>query len=236
MPKPEKFEVIMERRSSWFFLQNLPKELFEFTMQEGGQLNRNEFTLASYVNDGWHRRLELIYTKETFDYVPVRQVGLHRYRDLRYIKRDKDVFAKNITQVLPRLLEEITPDYLPRSGHMLKSKGILDWNFPDTLPEKIGSFVKFIGPRHPLDFINNSTVILDYVDFAGGNELVFLYNRVRNEFFAENKKAFIPNTIHDFDALKLETLESLIKEKLESYLLKLESSGNEMRHSVDRPW
>ena len=223
MPKPEKIETIMERRSSWDFLQNLPEEVFGFTLQEGGQLNRNEFTLASYVNEDWHRRLELIYTKETFDYVPVRQAGLLRYRDLRYITRDKDVFAKNITQVLPRLLEETTPDYLPRSGHMLKSKGILDWAFPDTLPDRIGSFVKFIGPRRPLDFINNSTVILDYVDFACGNELVFLYNRARNEFFAENKKAFIPNTIHDFDALKLETLENLIREKLETYLLALEN-------------
>ena len=223
MPKPEKIETIMERRPSWDFLQNLPEEMFGFTLQEGGQLNRNEFTLASYVNEDWHRRLDLIYTKETYDYVPVRQAGLLRYRDLRYITRDKDVFAKNITQVLPRLLEETTPDYLPRSGHMLKSKGILDWAFPDTLPDRIGSFVKFIGPRRPLDFINNSTVILDYVDFACGNELVFLYNRARNEFFAENKKAFIPNTIHDFDALKLETLENLIREKLETYLLALEN-------------
>ena len=104
---------------------------------------------------------------------------------------------------------------------MLAKKGIPQWTFPATLPDKIGPFEKFITPEHPLDFINNSTIFLDYVDFTGGNELVFLYNRARNEFFAETKKAFFPNTIHDFDALDLPELERLLTKKLEPYLLQL---------------
>ncbi|MBQ9697434.1 MAG: hypothetical protein IJV46_02710 [Acidaminococcaceae bacterium] len=219
MPKPEDIKVIMERRPAWEFLQKLPREMFGFTFQEGGQLKGHEFVLCSYEYETWRRRLELVYTKETFDYVPIRQVGLHRYRDLRYITRDKDVFAATMSEVLPRLLEEITPTYIPKSRHMLEEKGILQWHFPDTLPERIGRFVKYIAPQHPLDFINNSTVILDYADFSAGDELVFLYNRVRNEFFAESKTRFFPNTIHDFDAVSLEELETLLSEKLEAYLL-----------------
>ena len=225
MPKPEDIEVIIKRRPDWEFLQKLPKELHGFAFEEGGQLKGHEFVLGSYVNEEARRRLELIYTKETFDYVPVRQVGLLRYRDFRYITRDKDVFADWITGAIDRLVEETTPAYIPRSGHLLKDKGILDWHFPDTLPERVGNFVKFIGPRCPLDFINNATVILDYADFDAGNELVFLYNRVRNEFYAENKKHLIPNTIHEFDAKKLEDLEMLLAEHLEPYLLDLESNG-----------
>ena len=225
MPKPEDIEVIIKRRPDWEFLQKLPKELHGFSLEEGGQLKGHEFVLGSYVNEEARRRLELIYTKETFDYVPVRQVGLLRYRDFRYITRDKDVFADWITGAIDRLVEETTPAYIPRSGHLLKDKGILDWHFPDTLPERVGNFVKFIGPRYPLDFINNATVILDYVDFDAGNELVFLYNRVRNEFYAENKKQLIPNTIHEFDAKKLEDLEVLLAERLEPYLLDLGNDG-----------
>ena len=157
--------MIIKRRPDWEFLQKLPKELHGFTFEEGGQLKGHEFVLGSYVNKEARRRLELIYTKETFDYVPVRQVGLLRYRDFRYITRDKDVFADWITGAIDRLVEETTPAYIPRSGHLLKDKGILDWHFPDTLPERVGNFVKFIGPRYPLDFINNATVILDYADF-----------------------------------------------------------------------
>ena len=217
--------MIIKRLPDWEFLQKLPKELHGFTFEEGGQLKGHELVLGSYVNEEARRRLELIYTKETFDYVPVRQVGLLRYRDFRYITRDKDVFAEWITGAIDRLVGETTPNYIPRSGHLLKEKGILGWCFPDTLPERIGNFVKFIGPRYPLDFINNATVILDYADFDAGNELVVLYNRVRNEFYAENKKHLIPNTIHEFDAKKLEDLEMLLAEHLEPYLLDLESNG-----------
>ena len=226
MPKPEDIEVIRERRPNWEFLQKLPKELYGFTFKEGGEMmTRHEFLLGAYENVPARRRLELIYTKETFDYVPVRQVGLHRYRDFRYITRDKDVFAEWITGAIDRLVEETTPTYIPRSGHILKLKGILDWHYPDRLPERIGNFVKFIGPQYPLDFINNATVILDYADFDAGNELVFLYNRVRNEYYAENKKRFIPNTMHEFDAKNLEDLEVLLEEKLEPYLLELGNNG-----------
>ena len=226
MPKPEDFEVIRERRPHWEFLQKLPRELHGFTFKEGGEMvTRHELLLGAYENVTARRRLELVYTKETFDYVPVRQVGLHRYRDFRYITRDKDVFAEWITGAIDRLVEETTPTYIPRSGHILKMKGILDWHYPDKLPERIGSFVKFIGPQYPLDFINNATIILNYADFDAGNELVVMYNRVRNEYYAENKKRFIPNTIHEFDAKNLEDLEVLLEEKLEPYLLELGNSG-----------
>jgi len=225
MPKPEEFEVIRERRPHWEFLQKLPRELHGFTFVEGGQLDRHEFLLGAYENAAARRRLELVYTKDTYDYVPIRQVGLLRYRDFRYITRDKDQFVEWITGAIDRLVEETTPTYIPRSAHILKFKGILDWHFPDTLPDRIGNFVKFIGPRYPLDFLNSTTVILDYSDFEGRNELMFLYNRLRNEYYAENKKRLIPNTMHEFDAKKLPDLEELLAEKLESYLLELGKSG-----------
>ena len=51
--------------------------------------------------------------------------------------------------------------------------------------------------------------------------MVFLYNQVRNMFYAENKIRYIPNTIHDFDAKKLVDLEELLEERLEPYLREL---------------
>lgn len=81
--------------------------------------------------------------------------------------------------------------------------------------------MKFIIPQYPLPFLNNCTIILDYADFATGSEVVFLYNQVRNMFYAENKIRYIPNTIHDFDAKKLVDLEELLEERLEPYLREL---------------
>ena len=237
MPKPEDFKVIRERRPHWEFLQKLPRELHGFTFKEGGLIlpkeqrgyaiedgedtGGHEFLLGTYENEAAHRRLDLVYTKETYDYVPIRQVGLLRYRDFRFITRDKDQFVEWISGRIDELVEETTPTYIPRSAHLLKVKGILDWHFPDTLPDRIGNFVKFIGPQHPLEFLNATTVILDYVDFDGCNELVFFYNRARNEYYAENKKHMFPSTMHEFDAKKLTDLEELLAEKLEPYLLEL---------------
>ena len=219
MPKPEEIEVIKERRPHWEFLQKLPKELHGFTFKEGGEMvTRHEFLLGAYENVPARRRLELVYTKETFDYVPIRQIGLHRYRDFRYITRDKDQFAEWITRYIDRMVEETTPTHIPRSRFALALKGIFDWHFPDKLPDRIGPFEKFIIPQYPLDFINTSAIILDYADFTTGSELVFLYNKARNEFFAENKIRYIPNTMHDFDANKLTELEELLEERLEPYL------------------
>ena len=107
--------------------------------------------------------------------------------------------------------------YAPPPGRVLRGT-------PYILPQAT-CFVKFIGPQYPLDFINNATVILDYADFDAGNELVVMFNRVRNEFYAENKIHMIPNTMHEFDAKKLEDLEVLLTERLEPYLLDLENSG-----------
>lgn len=221
MADKEDFKTIVERRPQWDFLQNLPRELKDFRYVDGGRIDGHVLTLCSYVMEAEHRSLDLIYTKETFDYLSVKNVGLERFRDVRYITRDREEFERVIPAVLPRLLEEISPAFRPNCTPMLAKKGILQWEYWKTLPRKIGDFELFITPENPLEFINNSTIFLDYADFAHANELVFLYNRVRNEFFAEIKQESFPGTIHDFDAKSLQQLEGLLSEKLEGYLGKL---------------
>ena len=188
---------------------------------DGAIVDGHVLTLCCYVMYVDDPGPTVIYTKETFDYLPVKNVGLERFRDVRYITRDREEFEKVIPAVLPRLLEELSPTFRPNCTPMLEKKGILQWEYWKTLPQKIGDFELFITPENPLEFINNSTIFLDYVDFAHANELVFLYNRVRNEFFAEIKQASFPGTIHDFDAKNLQQLEGLLAEKLEGYLGKL---------------
>lgn len=219
MAKKESLQEIKEFLPKWDFLQNLPEEIQGFKLLPGGKmLDQHVLLLCSYEKPGTHRSLDLIYTKETFDYLPVKQVGFHRFRDLRYITRDKDVFASLITEVLPRMLMEIDEDYEPPCQVVLERKGIKDWTYCDSLPKKIGNFELFISRKNPLQFINNSIIILNYVDFINGKELAFFYNRVRNEFFAESMVDYIPATIHDFDSKTLEGLEKLLDKKLRSYL------------------
>lgn len=219
MAKKESLQEIKAFVPNWDFLQQLPKEIKGFKLTPGGEmLDQHVLFLCSYKKPGAHRNLDLIYTKETFDYLPIKQVGFHRFRDLRYITRDKNEFAELIPKVLPRMLMEIDEDYQPSCQVVLERKGIKDWTYCDSLPKKIGNFELFISYKNPLQFINNSIIILNYVDFENGKELAFFYNRVRNEFFAESMVDYIPSTIHDFDSKTLKGLEKLLDRKLQSYL------------------
>lgn len=214
----EDIKVIQARLSSWNFLQQLPRDLQGFKYQDGGTLNGHVLTLCSYVKPELRRQLDFIYTKETFDYMPVKKVGLHTFRDVRYITRSKELFAAKMPEVLPRILGELAPEAQPSCISVLRKKGVLDWPYAKKLPETIGRFKLFIHPHQPLEYINNSVIFLDYTDFEGGNQLVFLYNQVMNIFFAETKREFIPGTIHDFDCQTLAQLEKLLAQKLEGYL------------------
>jgi len=218
-PEIESIQSIMERLPAWEFLQQLPRELHGFAYHEGGKLEGHVLTLCSYVNEATHCRLDLIYTKETFDYMPVKSVGLQSYRDVRYITRDRKRFAEIIRENLPEMLETLRPDAPQKDiAYILRRKGILDWEYGKSLPKRIENFELFISPAHPLEYINNSIVFIDYSDFVHGNQLVFLYNQIKNEFFAENKKNFIPGTIHDFDCKDLKELENLLRKNLKQYL------------------
>ena len=180
-------EEIRESLDGWDFLKELPEEINGFTLHQDRTIDGQVLNIASYRNDAVRCRLDITYTSETFDYVPVKIAGLHQYRhDL---------------------------------GVIIKETGLPEWTYGERLPEKIGRFELFIRPENAIEYINGSIIFLDYTDFATGEQLVFLYNRFRDEFFAETKHALKPDNITDFDAKSLPQLEALLDEKLEGFLL-----------------
>lgn len=152
--------------------------------------------MASYINEAMHSRLDLIYTTETFDYVPVKTVGLHTFRDIRYFCRDREKFAKMMNEKLPELLADIDRGKTHQMGTLVEEAGIVAWEYAAKLPQQIGAFELFITPSNPVDYINGSTIMIDYSDFEHGNQLVFFYNSFRDEFFAETKRDFLTGITH----------------------------------------
>ena len=65
---------------------------------------------------------------------------------------------------------------------------------------------------------NEPFVIIDYVDFAKGNDVGIYYNCYRNEFFGEYHVAGMPYVSYDFDAYDLEELEQRLELHLVRYL------------------
>ena len=203
----------------WDFVRNLPAAIGDYTLVPGSGIDGQILNIAAYVHEASHCRLDLTYTKETFDYVPVKIAGLHQYRDIRYFFRSRERFAEHVKDKLPALVHDIDIRTRHDLGVIIKETGLPEWTYGEKLPEKIGRFELFIRPENAIEYINGSIIFLDYTDFATGDQLVFLYNRFRDEFFAETKHALKPDNITDFDAKSLPQLEALLDEKLEGFLL-----------------
>lgn len=218
----KKITEIEAELQEWEFLQQLPKELEGFTLREGTGIKGNILNIASYVDEANHACVDLIYTGETFDYVVVKNLGLHTFRDDRFFTRDKDKFTEVVLNKLPSLLQDMGKGKVKEMGYESEVMGFKEWNYWKTLPKQIGNFELYITPGCPLEYINGSWIILDYSDFANGNQLMFLYNSFRNELFAEMKKGYLPLTTEEFNANSLEVLSALLKEKLEKTLTALE--------------
>lgn len=216
-----KITEIEAQLNEWEFLKELPPEIDGFKLTMGQGIDGQILTIASYGNEAMHSKLDLVYTSETFDYVPVKTIGMHTFRDIRYFCRDRDKFAKLMQENLPELLADINREKKHRMGTLVEETGLASWEYAARLPQKVGGFELFIAPDNPIDYINGSTLFIDYSDFEHGNQLVFFYNTFRNEFFAETKQGFLTGITHEFDCRNLEALEKLLDENLEAALQKL---------------
>lgn len=205
----------------WEFLTKLPKEINGFMLQPGAGISGQELNIASYVNESMHSKVELIYTSETFDYVPVKHVGMHRFRDDRFFCRDREKFAELMLSNLPKIIDDINRNCPHYFTYEAKDQKFSEWDYWKKLPQRIGNFELFITPDNPLHYINGSILFLDYTDFVNGNQLYFLYNTFRDELFAELKKGYIPCTTDAFNADSLEALAELLDSRLEEVLKSL---------------
>ena len=215
----------------WDFLNKLPQELNGFSLQPSSGIKGQILNIASYVNESMRCRLDLTYTCETFDYVPLKTVGLHVYREERLFCRDRDKFAQLVLEQLPRLLHEVDRAQKHSMNYEARSIGFEGWEYWHSLPKRIGNYELFITPDNPLAYLNGSYIFLDYTDFGHQNQIYFAYNIYRNEIFAEFKQRGIPITTTMFDVpgnvkdeRKLDMLAQLIDAHLAKALQDLEKS------------
>ncbi len=214
----------------WEFLRRLPQQIGEFKLVGGTGISGQILNIAAYVHETSHCRLDLTYTTETFDYVPVKTVGLHTFRDVRFFCRNREHFAEQMLQKLPEILGSIDRKSAHKMPFEAKALGFGQWDYWKSLPQQIAGYELYITPENPLPFINGSVIFLDYTDFLHGNQIYFSYNIFRNELFAEMRKNHLPLTTEAFDvksnvpdARKLEALQVHLEEKLQSTLESLKN-------------
>ena len=209
-------------------MEKLPRELNGFTLVPGSGIKGQILNIAAYVNEAMHARLDITYTSETFDYVPVKTLGLHTFRDERYFCRDREKFAGMLLEHLPELLASIDRKQPHTMDWEARALGFDKWEYWHSLPKQVGGFELFITPDNPLCYLNGSYVFLDYTDFANGHQVYFAYNIFRNEIFAEKKQHYLPLTTDVFDVQssvrddrKLAMLEELLAAHLDKTFAEL---------------
>ena len=231
MGKPKPIEEIAAELKDWELLAQLPQELEGFTLQPGTGIKGQILNIAAYVNEAMHCRLDITYTSETFDYVPVKTVGLHTFRDERYFCRDRERFGQMLLRQLPELIRNVDRKTLHKMPFEAAELGFEKWEFWRSLPRELEGYELFITPDNPLPYINGSFIFLDYTDFAGGNQIYFSYNIFRDELFAEMRSHNLPLTTESFDVKanvpawgKLAALEQHLRERLQETLVSLKKA------------
>lgn len=219
-------ETIQEETRQWEFIHDLPESMGGFKKKNVDKLDGQILTICSYEDPAIRARLDMIYTSETFDYILVHTMGLNSYRDVRFIYKEKDVFAQKVKEYLPRILKSMENPVGINLGEMVDSHHILTWEYGNHLPEKIGPFTLYIKPERSIEHINGSIILIDYTDFVRKDQLVIMYNRLRNQFFGEVKINQVFHASTDFDSLSLKELEQKLKKNLEPTLQQISAADH----------
>jgi hypothetical protein len=208
-------EKIAEEVKSWDFIINLPQEIYGFVKQTDGNIDGQILHICQYVNKALKAKLDIIYTAETFDYIIVHTMGINTYRDVRYVYKERDIFAEKLGEALPGIIKNMENPASVNLGEMIKNKGVITWKYGNNLPEKIGSFELYIKPEKAIEHINGSIIIIDYTDFERKDQFVVYYNRLRNQFFAELKISGVFRDSKAFDSVSLKGLQSKLEDNLQ---------------------
>lgn len=221
-------EEIQKETREWDFIRELPDQVGPFTKKLVDTISGQVLTICRYEAPELRARLDIIYTSETFDYIVIHTMGMNSYRDIRFIYKDRDVFAKNVRAYLPGILHSMEDPTSVNLGEQVAEHGILTWEYGNHLPEKIGPFELYIKPAHAIEHINGSIILIDYSDFQRMDQLIIMYNRLRDQFFGEVKINSVFHASMDFDSRNLKELETKLKEYLEPTLEKVTQADHDL--------
>ena len=197
----DSIEEIQKQTHEWDFIKELPETIGVFKKKITDYIEGQVLFICRYEAPELRASVDLTYSAETFDYILVRTMGLNSFRDVRLIYKERDVFEEQMNL-----------------GELYEAKKVEDWEFGKTLPKRIGSFELYIDPSHAIEHINGSIILIDYSDFARRDQLIIMYNRLRDEFFGELKVNSVFRTTTSFDGRNVKELEDKLKKNLEPIL------------------
>jgi hypothetical protein len=203
---------------TWLYSQQLPRELAGLSLAAGFRESDDFIDIFRYENIAARKELRCFYNRATRDYMLRRVFGLNEYNDGKYITPDLAVFTALLQEGLADEARDLSSFARAQSHSLLREKGVLNWAYQNTLPDAGAGFELYIRPDAPACLINGSFIVADYSDFAGGHQFAVYYNELRDEFYAEKKRAGLVETTAFFDARTIKELDKKLKDSLVGYL------------------
>ena len=165
-------EEIDAALAEWTVLDELPAEIEGFVLSRARELCEAQYAFFRYDSAAEHRAVVGFYDAGTASY------------KLR----------------VPCVIAELHADALATQELLPVRESIETWAYGTALPEELEGFELFVRPSAPAQLTNGSFLIIDYVDFARGNDVGIYYNCYRNEFFGEYHVNHMPYVSYSFDA------------------------------------
>ena len=221
-------ETIQQEVQDWDLIRDLPDRLGAFTKKITNYIEGQVLYICRYESEALRASVDITYTSETFDYILVRTMGMNSYRDIRLIYKERDLFAQKCRHYLPSILKSMEDPTSVNLGEMVEAKQLKSWEYGKALPPKIGPFELYISPDRAIEHINGSIILIDYTDFARKDQLIIMYNRLRDQFFGELKINSVCHATMAFDSTNLKELEKCLDEHLETTLKEVSEADHEI--------
>ena len=211
-------EKIDAALAAWTVLDELPAEIEGFILSRERQASESQYDFFRYDQTAEHRAIVGFYDAPTASYKLRVEIGVVRFALPAFIYADLAVFGDALQRNLSRVMVELHADALQTQELLPVRESIAGWSYGAQLPEQLEGFELFVHPSAPAELTNGSFLVIDYVDFARGNDVGIYYNCYRNEFFGEYHVNHMPYVSYSFDAPDLESLEERLKQYLVPYL------------------
>ncbi|WP_298704455.1 hypothetical protein [uncultured Veillonella sp.] len=195
----------------------LPQTIDNFRLVVDTKQEGNTFLFFHYENDlGW--RWQALYDKEVDDFTVHVIMPLFYFVDISFIRDSWDEFLVGLQERAVEALRKrlIAPQEL--FTYEYKKTKILQWDYEAVLPSKVGPFVLDISPKNAISMINGSFIVGEYRLMDDASGLLFFYNVLREEFFAELRIHNVPEISHHFDGNNVQEFEETVKAHLQEEL------------------
>ena len=211
-------EKIDAALAAWTVLDELPAEIEGFVLSKVREQREAQYDFFRYDHAAEHRAVVGFYDAATTSYKLRVAIGVVSFALPSFVYGDLETFGRELQRNLSNVMQEMHADTLQTQELLPIRESIETWAYGAELPEELEGYTLFVRPSAPAQLTNGSFLVVDYVNFARGNDVGIYYNCYRNEFFGEYHVGGMPYVSYSFDAADLEELEQRLKLQLVRYL------------------